>query len=417
MADRHATSSDTSAVSIKRDSILGSGAYGVVYLAHWKELTCAAKVIHSSLFLFQVPGKPNVAKQFEEECSIISKFRHPNIVQFLGMTHDPDTMFPVLLMELMERSLTVLLEESVEPLPYSKQIDICHDIALAITYLHSAGFIHRDISSNNVLMKGDTAKLADLGVAVLVNSGAPSRLTTCPGSEVYMPPDSVKEKPNYTEKIDCFSFGVLGIQILTRIFPKPSPRHCSVTLPLTACSTPMELVKVVPEIERRQAHLDLISCTHPLLDLFQKCLRDNGSDRPTAVQICRYVARLKEIDAYEEDQRIRSRSSSLSNVTTASAPKVARQFESSVDSVQPKTEQLLNQIEQQREMISRLERENRALLPAPSTQVRVWCISIVSTHSSYAMLLVIGTCKGFFLVVPWWPQARFNARPTASTYP
>ena len=43
----------------------------------------------------------------------------------------------------------------------------------------------------------------------------------CPGTDVYMPPEAIKDKPVYTEKIDCFSFGVIAVQIITRQFPKP----------------------------------------------------------------------------------------------------------------------------------------------------------------------------------------------------
>jgi serine/threonine protein kinase len=341
-------------VSITKSSVIGRGAYGIVYSARWKELTCAAKIIHSTLLVLE---KPEVVEQLEMECLIISRFRHPNIVQFLGMTRDSDTMFPVLLMELMERSLTVLLEESVEPLPYSKQIDICHDIALAITYLHSAGFIHRDISSNNVLMKGDTAKLTDLGVAVLINSRAPSRLTTCPGSEVYMPPDSVGENPNYTEKIDCFSFGVLGVQIATCKFPCPGTRY----IPL---KNSRNLVQVVPEVERRRDHLNMIDPTHPLLDLFRSCLKDEEPDRPTAVDICRHVAHL----------RAKAKESVASNVPntysgTLVTGSLSRLSQVSVaESYESRLEQLRIENEHKDKEIIRLKREKAELLQLSSSQ-------------------------------------------------
>ena len=41
--------------------------------------------------------------------------------------------------------------------------------------------------------------------------------TLCPGTDVYMPPEAVQDEPVYTEKIDCFSLGVLIIQILTAL--------------------------------------------------------------------------------------------------------------------------------------------------------------------------------------------------------
>jgi hypothetical protein len=37
----------------------------------------------------------------------------------------------------------------------------------------------------------------------------------CPGNDDYMPPEAVQDKPEYTEKIGCFSFGVITLQILT----------------------------------------------------------------------------------------------------------------------------------------------------------------------------------------------------------
>jgi hypothetical protein len=40
-----------------------------------------------------------------------------------------------------------------------------------------------------------------------------------------MPPEAVQDKPEYTEKIDCFSFGVITLQILTQEFPNPGDRR------------------------------------------------------------------------------------------------------------------------------------------------------------------------------------------------
>ena len=54
--------------------------------------------------------------------------------------------------------------------------------------------------------------------------------TMCPGTDVYMPPEAVKDKPVYTEKIDCFSFGVIAIQIMTRLFPQPGDRRREIVI-------------------------------------------------------------------------------------------------------------------------------------------------------------------------------------------
>ena len=57
-------------------------------------------------------------------------------------------------MELMDDSLTHFLEGSSQPIPYHIQVNICCDIALALSFLHSNSIFHRDLSSNNVLLIG-----------------------------------------------------------------------------------------------------------------------------------------------------------------------------------------------------------------------------------------------------------------------
>ena len=339
--------------------ILGAGSYGTVYTAQWNYLTCAAKALHPALFVFNIPGKPNMAEQFEKECEVIGKFRHPNIVQFLGMVRDPETEFPVLLTELMDRNLTSLLQESQEPLPYQKQISICHDIVLAIMYLHSEGFIHRDISSNNVLMKGNTAKLSDLGESVLIDSEASNRLTTCPGTEVYMPPDSLGEKPVYTQKIDCFSFGVLCVQILTRSYPKPTSRQTRIEVPLEGI--PTQCFITVPEVQRRKEHINLINKEHPLLELILKCLYDEEKKRPSSDEICNFISYLKKIEKYEAslfaetDGRPRVTEITKEQDTTLEDDRV------SLEEHESKIAELLSENAQQKEMIVQLETEKTQL--------------------------------------------------------
>ena len=57
----------------------------------------------------------------------MSAIRHPNIVQYLGLLRDIDTHLPVLLMELMDDSLTHFLESSTQPISYHIQVNISHD--------------------------------------------------------------------------------------------------------------------------------------------------------------------------------------------------------------------------------------------------------------------------------------------------
>jgi len=152
---------------IKTES-LGIGSYGAVCKAMCDDLPCAAKILHPTLFQFNAPRTTSVMRKFEQECRLLSAIKHPHIVQYLGTYRDPESRLPVLLMELMDESLTHFLKRTQEPLPYHTEVNLCHDVALALSYLHSNGIVHRDLSSNNVLLiAGSRAKVTDFGMVKL----------------------------------------------------------------------------------------------------------------------------------------------------------------------------------------------------------------------------------------------------------
>ena len=293
-------------IVLLKDQTLGVGSYGSVCKAKCDDLLCAAKIIHPTLFdptaLHQIaPHREHrlPIRRFEVECEFLSTVRHPNIVQYLGTHQDPETRLPVLLMELMDDSLTHFLESSPQPTPYHIQVNVCHDISRALSFLHSNGIVHRDLSSNNVLLIGNIrAKLTDFGMASLgdLNPQATRFTNTiCPGTDVYMPPEAVQDKPVYTEKIDCFSFGVIAVQTLIREFPKPGDRMMTVHDP----RYPRPLKMSVPEIERRQNHISRVDPNHPLLPIALDCLKDADGERPSAQQLCERLAALKESAKYK----------------------------------------------------------------------------------------------------------------------
>ena len=297
-------------VQLFKEQILGIGSYGKVCKAECDGLLCAAKVIHETLFdptvqQLVAPQREHrlPMRRFEQECEFLSTIRHPNIIQYLGMHHDPDTRLPVLLMELMDDSLTHFLEGSPQPIPYHIQVNVCHDITLALSFLHSNDIVHRDLSSNNVLMIGNIqAKVTDFGMARLGDMNPQAThltFTMCPGTDVYMPPEAVKDKPVYTEKIDCFSFGVIAVQIMTRLFPQPGDRRKEIKIEHVGL-----VEKRISEYERRQNHIGKIDPNHPLLVIALDCLNDNDDERPSAEELCRRLALLKQDQTYSKSMRV-----------------------------------------------------------------------------------------------------------------
>ena len=195
-------------IQIFNDQTLSKGAYGRVYLAKSDDLLCAAKMLHP-IFIDN-----ELVRRFEQECELLSTLRHPNIVQYIGMYSDPDTKLPVLLMELMDENLTHYLERSSQPVPYHLQVNICHNVASALSFIHANDIIHRDICSHNILLTGnaEVIKVCDFAVSAF-DISYHDDLMKCPGAPMYMPPETMTEDPKYTEKIDCFSFGVIVVQV------------------------------------------------------------------------------------------------------------------------------------------------------------------------------------------------------------
>ena len=304
-------------VKLFKDQVLGIGAYGKVCKAKCDGLLCAAKLIHETLcapqgvpLLRQNAGRRLPIKRFEREIEFLSTISHPNIVQHLGVYQDPETRLPVLLMELMDDSLTHFLEGvSMGAIPYYVQLDLCHDIVLALTFLHSNKIIHRDLSGNNILLVGNghKAKVTDFGMARLndpeFQGSGHTHFTMCPGADVYMPPEAVENDPEYTEKIDCFSFGVIIVQILTKLYPKPGDRHKRAHVQVSHPGLPKGRIEVrISELERREDHISKIDPCHPLLPIAHTCLSDDANDRPSAWDMCERIEGLKENWKYRESQ-------------------------------------------------------------------------------------------------------------------
>ena len=284
---------------IDKSQPLGHGSYGAVYKAKCDQLPCAAKVLHPTILDSMDPGADKIRDRFSQECALLESIRHPNIVQYLAMKVD---LPRVLLMELLDESLTKMLECSQQSLAYYIQVDICHDVALAVAYLHSNNIIHRDLSSNNVLIiAGRRAKVTDFGMSKLAGAAPTTTpLTTCPGTLAYMPPEALREPPRYTNRLDCFSEGVIMIQVCTQLWPEPGPR----TQLVPDSRFPTGTIEVpVPETVRRKNHIDLVDPNHALLPIAMDCLKYLESERPLSEELCHRLAGLKDSNHYRDNVR------------------------------------------------------------------------------------------------------------------
>lgn len=267
------------------DKKLGHGSHATVVEVKYMGLKCAGKMIHKVLL---PQGDTSYAVQrFAEECYILSCIRHPNIVQFLGVHFREKERIPMLVMEFLPMNLTSCIEKH-DVLPETTAYSILHDVALGLCYLHGhkPPIIHRDLSSNNVLLTHNMdAKISDLGVSKMLDLTPlqASRMTETPGTPAYMPPEVMVANPKYDTSIDEFSFGILMIHILSGNWPEP---QCSQIRVKGSQMIP------ITEAERRQCFLQVIGNDHPLMKLILKCINNNPKQRSHVTEISQRLSKL-----------------------------------------------------------------------------------------------------------------------------
>ena len=204
----------------------------------------------------------------------------PKYYSPLGLCTDKCTQQPVIVMELMHESLSQLLYRT-ESLPLYIEVNILHDVVLALGYLHTLDppIIHRHLSSNNILLSKDfTAKITDIGVAKVDNHSFLNTLV--PGTLAYMPPEIRKLPGDLSPAMEMFALRVNLLQILTHKLPSPGPEFAPGVL---------GFIKMISEREIRQEHLDIVRKSHILHSILLHCLKDSAKDRPTALKLCEQV--------------------------------------------------------------------------------------------------------------------------------
>ena len=255
------------------DRELGHGSYATVLELEYMGLKCAGKKIHE--LLLRQGDTSYTVRRFEEECRLLSQVRHPNIVQFLGVYFQQGVRAPILVMEFLPTNLTSCIEQ-YGILPKEISYSILHDVALGLCYLHSQtpAIIHRDLSSNNVLLTPNmTAKISDLGVARILNLTPlqVSCMTQTPGTPAYMPPEVMIASPKYNTSVDEFSYGIMMIHMFSGRWPEPQVGQVH--------TEPGGRMIPVSEAERREVFLRAIGNDHPLMDFILKCINNHPQSR------------------------------------------------------------------------------------------------------------------------------------------
>ena len=259
----------------------------------------AAKEIHPILI-------DNVDKQqfesvktsFLKECTRSSLLSHPNVVQTLGVCYPiPDTKLPWMVMELMEKSVTELVESNVT-VDTDKKLSILVDVSQGLEYLHNNDIIHRDLSSNNVLLtKHLVAKIADFGVAKLIiehrTMSRSQSLTQAPGTLHFMAPEALSTSPRYGKPLDVFSFACVTLHLLANKWPTPKD--------LTYTDHRTQQLMGYTEVERREEYLEM--CAPEILKILVKsCLQNDADKRVNITMVCKILKVIRDLITKQNDQ-------------------------------------------------------------------------------------------------------------------
>lgn len=193
-------------------------------------LRCAGKKIREEFYDKASPReKTSIQKRLEHECKVLSELRHPNIIQFMGVTYD-DHFLPIIVTEFLPVTLNVYLQEHgvlPDPISYS----ILDDVAKGLCYLHAHQpnpIVHESLTANNILLtESKGAKISCLGEAKIQCL----KLPLFENSQTQMQGESDTPVESLRQYYDIFSFGVLIIHTFSGKCPMlPSTVHLAFML-------------------------------------------------------------------------------------------------------------------------------------------------------------------------------------------
>ncbi|HKF41563.1 MAG TPA: serine/threonine-protein kinase, partial [Thermoanaerobaculia bacterium] len=243
-------------------SKLGKGGMGEVYLAQDTKLD--RKVALKTLPV-EFAANPDRMRRFMEEAKAVSALNHPNIVTIHEIDQADSVHF--ITTEFIDGE-TLRQRMRRGPLKWKEVLDVATQIASALSEVHAAGIVHRDVKPENVMLRGDgIAKVLDFGIAKLVERLPPESGDSDPpagtavteqgvvfGTDAYLSPEQARGV-TMDGRSDIWSLGVVLYEMAAgrAPFQGKTPSHVIVAIlendppPLArfAPGTPPELQRIV----------------------------------------------------------------------------------------------------------------------------------------------------------------------------
>jgi serine/threonine protein kinase len=228
MQDSHAGSTAAPGALIagryRIESLLGRGGMAAVYRATDESL---GRTVALKLFPSESTDASAIGRESSEIRLLASMNHHALVTLFdasVDATGDAERAF--LVMELVEGPT---LQKRIEqgPIPATEVALMATDLAEALHVVHAQGVVHRDIKPANILLspalypgREFRAKLADFGIAYLIDSTRLTTPGTLIGTAAYLSPEQANgSAPG--PAADIYSLGLVLLEALTgvRAFP------------------------------------------------------------------------------------------------------------------------------------------------------------------------------------------------------
>ena len=251
-------------VDYKLVDTLGKGQFGKIKLGQNNK----SKKYYSVKIIEKKNIKASDIELIRNELDILKLLRnspHKNIVKTKDIYEDSSNIYIIMeylkggtLDSYLENIRTVISEED------SKRIS--KQIAMAVQHLHNLGIIHRDLKTDNIMLKRPkdppTVKLIDFGLSRFHFKS--EMIKDEPGALVFNAPEIIARK-FYDNRVDIWSYGILVYYMNSGAFP-----FDGVNL------TKDDLVRIICNEELCFSNLEF---SHKLRDLIKSCLKKNPSQR------------------------------------------------------------------------------------------------------------------------------------------